>query len=155
MDLKLSDKLELTFSFGDLIDALGEEKLHELASSLACDEVIINSVIDILLTGYTDSPCWQPGFEVVEKARLRVLEKLDEVAYEAIRHVINDRETALTNETNQRAWTQSVWNAWPREHRDECPKIPDRVLGGFWDRERVLQELAQAKTADLFPLKSP
>jgi len=153
MDVKVSDRLELSFSLAELLDAVDEEKQHDLVKAMACGEVLINAVIDFLLTGYTDSP-WSPGFEVVEKARLRVLEKLDEVAYEAIRHVIQDRETARENERIQSNWAREVWNAWPREHRDECPKIPDRVLGEFWDRERVLQELARAKTSELFPLST-
>jgi len=144
VELKLSDGLTLSFTFGDLIDALDPEKLHELASSLACDEVIINSVVDLLVKGYTDSP-WSPGSGAVEAARLRVLEKLDEIAYEAIQRVIYDRETARANEDIQYEWARRVWNAWPSEHRDKCPKIPDRVLGEFWERERVLQELARAK----------
>lgn len=146
MDLKLSDGLTLSFTFGDLIDALDPEKLHELASSLACDEVIINSAVDLLLTGYTAS-MWSPGSEVLEKARLRVLEKLDEIAYEAIRRVIYDREHAKANEKRERDWVQEVHRAWPSEHRQECPKVPEWAVGPFWERERVLQELARAKTA--------
>ena len=146
MDIKLSDKLELSFSFGDLVNELDVEQKHELVDALACDEEIIAAVVELLVDDCVSS-IWRPSFETLERERLRVLEKLDEIAFEAIHCVIHGRETARANEKRGRDWGRELHRAWPHEHRQACPKIPEWVTGEYWDRERVLQELASTKAA--------
>jgi hypothetical protein len=118
------DGMHLCIRLDDILSALTAAQRIELVRQAALDEVVVKDIVDQLAHGWTDdgSCIWD---KVLTELRVKLLPLMGEVAKEAIRDLVQERDNAKLDAKRCSAWAWSMREQWPREYQHLVPPIPD------------------------------
>lgn len=120
---------EIRIHLGSLMDAMSDEDKRQVIAHLACEEKIVESVVNMLATGKCDAG----GFvhpAILEPYRLQILESMQPLTMEAVKQIIDSRERINAEYHRHNEWGWRLLMAWrDRNERsgnyEEAPAIPD------------------------------
>jgi len=117
--------MHLCIRLDDILSALTDSQRVELVRQAAMDEVLIKDIVDQLTCGWTEDGC-NIGERFLNELRIRLMPLMGEVAKEAIRCLVQERDAAVKDARRHSKWAWDLFHAWPRgADRLNIPSIPD------------------------------
>lgn len=125
--ITISD-MTLNIRLDDILAGLSTEQRLELIRMVAMDEPLIQDIVDQLADGWTEDGS-SVGEKFLNKARMKLMPLMGEVAKEAVRRLAHERDFAVAEAERHREWAWKLFHAWPRDaSRINIPAIPDRPI---------------------------
>jgi len=134
------EDLRISFDIRELIEAMDLEGRKEVAKICACDDALIQDIVEQLCTGLTDE-CSSGGDYVLQAMRLKIIERLDEVRFKAMQEVLFEMKAARQRGDEMRDWAWNMYHAWPRETVRCRPSPPDSSMVPMPTEEEVREAL--------------
>lgn len=120
---------KITLDLYDLVHSLSLEECAEVARQVVADEHLFAAVLDCVVTGsfFEDAPdghWWFDSRRVLE-LREKLLPLMPEIAREAVKAALHQRDEAKAEAERHRSWAYRMYHAWPDSHWSQRPKGPD------------------------------
>lgn len=112
----------------DLVQSLSEEDRAEVARQVVADEHLFAAVLDCVVAGsfFEDAPgghWWFDSRSVLE-LREKLLPLMPEIAREAVKAALHQRDEAKADAERHRTWAYAMYHAWPDAYWQTRPRGP-------------------------------
>lgn len=127
MKAKLVDG-KVMIDLADLIDSLSLEECRDVARQVVADEHLFAAVLDCVKDGdfFSDDArgAWWFDRRSVLDLRAKLLPLMPEIAREAVKEALRQRDEAKAESERHRTWAYRMYHAWPDAFWRDRPHGP-------------------------------
>jgi hypothetical protein len=118
----------LSIDLGELVEGLDDDGKKELARQLVADDHLFAAVLECVAKGeyFADDErgAWWFSPSRVLELREKLLPLMPEIARDAVREALRQRNDAREEERRMWDWAWKLFHAWPSDRWAERPALP-------------------------------
>lgn len=111
----------LTLKIEHFLDQLEDEELEKLVEKACFRDKLFDAICDRLISGETKNGNWVIPDHVAHKWRIRLLSKIDGVAYHLVKKLVNSELTLKKQLDDWQEYAHEMSRAWKGEWKPEMP----------------------------------